>query len=156
MEARVYKHAPHTHKQWETERHASIIKYGKSIKINSAVWNACECVFLNQKESVLCVRRGHRVPLRRLSCALGMSISSCYHGSLPSTERRREYVHVCASLWVCGIAYVSELLKNEQTDVIVRQWSVSTWKQGESLAHAFILGQCQQWGLILICSLLYS
>lgn len=45
-----------------------------------------------------CTRRAQRVPLRRLSCALGMSISSCYHGSLPCTEWGKEYVHVCASL----------------------------------------------------------
>lgn len=42
----------------------------------------CVCVVLKLKECVLCVTRGHRVPLRRLSCALGMSISSCDHGSI--------------------------------------------------------------------------
>lgn len=55
----------------------------------------CNC---EAKRVCWCTRRAQRVPLRRLSCALGMSISSCYHGSLPCTEWGKEYVHVCASL----------------------------------------------------------
>lgn len=54
-------------------------------------------IYVQLKE---CAGRGQRDPLRRLSCAPGMSISSCYHGSLPSAERRRcmcEYAHMQAN-----------------------------------------------------------
>lgn len=39
------------------------------------------------KNHELYVQRGQRVPLRRLSCVLGTKTSSCYHGSLHSTEK---------------------------------------------------------------------